>query len=183
MNPVMKSAARILVVAGLLAYGTAQAQVIDFGTDPDSVAVSRTFAGNGVDNTAFTAEGMFAITQSSSVASFAFSQWSVITEGLRSLTLTLLQDETVILQTSASSVVPPSGDVKAFTFQSFNEVLAAGSYTVMLDGTVRPGGGSFLWGIDANPAAPIPEPSEWLMIGAGLGLVGFAVRRQRKQVA
>ncbi len=182
MNTLMQSAVRGLVAAGLLAFGSAQAQMIDFGTDPDSVAVSRTFVGDGIGNTSFSAEGMFTITQSSAVASFAFSQWSVIAEGLRALTLTLLQDDTVILQTSASTVVPPSGDIKAFTFQSFNEVLAAGSYTVTLSGTVRPGGGSFLWGLDANPAAPIPEPSEWLMIGAGLGLVGFAARRQRKQV-
>ena len=32
----------------------------------------------------------------------------------------------------------------AITFQSFNEVLAAGSYKVVLAGTVRPGGGSLL---------------------------------------
>lgn len=183
MHTTINTAIKALAVAALFAFGTAQAELLDFGTDPDSVAFSRNFAGDVLGNTTFSDEGIFTITQSSAVGSFAFSQWPIITEGLRALTMTVSQGSTVLFATTASSVVPPANGVKAFTFQSFNEVLAAGSYKVVLAGTVRPGGGSYLWGIDANPAAPIPEPSEWLLIGAGLGVVGVVARRKSKPVA
>jgi hypothetical protein len=31
------------------------------------------------------------------------------------------------------------------------------------------------------PVTPVPEPSQWLMMLAGLGLVGFIIRRSSKR--
>lgn len=31
--------------------------------------------------------------------------------------------------------------------------------------------------VHVGPVTPVPEPSEWLMMAAGLGVVGFIVRR------
>ena len=32
-----------------------------------------------------------------------------------------------------------------------------------------------------SPVTPVPEPSQWAMMAAGLALVGFIVRRNRKK--
>ena len=85
----MQNINKSLAVVTLLAFGTAQAEVLDFGTDSDSVAFSRSFAADGLGNATFSDEGIFTITQSSAVASCAFSQWPIITEGLRTLTMTV----------------------------------------------------------------------------------------------
>jgi hypothetical protein len=33
----------------------------------------------------------------------------------------------------------------------------------------------------ASPVTPVPEPSQWAMMAAGLALVGYIVRRNRKK--
>jgi hypothetical protein len=33
----------------------------------------------------------------------------------------------------------------------------------------------------ANPVTPVPEPSEWALMAAGLALVGYIVRRSSKR--
>lgn len=35
--------------------------------------------------------------------------------------------------------------------------------------------------VQQNPVTPVPEPSEWAMMLAGLALVGFIVRRNSKR--
>ena len=32
-----------------------------------------------------------------------------------------------------------------------------------------------------GPVTPVPEPSEWMMLGAGLGIVAFMVRRRARR--
>jgi hypothetical protein len=36
------------------------------------------------------------------------------------------------------------------------------------------------YSLTVEPLSPAPEPGEWAMIGAGLGIAGFAARRRRK---
>ncbi|WP_171013957.1 FxDxF family PEP-CTERM protein [Chitinivorax sp. B] len=58
-------------------------------------------------------------------------------------------------------------------------VLEAGQYRLNVSGILSGlfGGG---YGLSLN-ANPVPEPSEYLMMLAGLGVIGFAVRRKRAQ--
>lgn len=59
-------------------------------------------------------------------------------------------------------------------------LLAAGSYYLRVSGDIAKLFGAYsieMTALNSTPA-PVPEPSEYLMLLAGLGVVGYAVRRK-----
>ena len=63
----------------------------------------------------------------------------------------------------------------AYGFQPLTGLLGAGNYILKVSGAVSGiAGGGYVAQI-----AAVPEPSEYLMMLAGLGIVGYAVRRKR----
>ena len=59
-------------------------------------------------------------------------------------------------------------------------LLAAGSYYLRVSGDIAKFFGAYsieMTALNSTPA-PVPEPSEYLMLLAGLGVVGYAVRRK-----
>ncbi|MFO1384820.1 MAG: FxDxF family PEP-CTERM protein [Chitinivorax sp.] len=60
-------------------------------------------------------------------------------------------------------------------------VLTAGSYYLRVSGDIAKRFGAYSIGMTAlnsGTTPPVPEPSEYLMLLAGLGVVGYAVRRK-----
>ena len=60
-------------------------------------------------------------------------------------------------------------------------VLSAGSYFLKVSGDIAGKFGGYniqLAALDTGNTAPVPEPSEYLMFLAGLGVIGYAVRRK-----
>ncbi len=56
--------------------------------------------------------------------------------------------------------------------------LAVGDYSFKFTGSAGPNGGGYMVGLSV---APVPEPSEWAMMLAGLGLVGAVAARRRRR--
>lgn len=57
--------------------------------------------------------------------------------------------------------------------------LTAGAHTITVNGSAV-GGGSYSGTLNV---APVPEPATWAMMIAGIGIVGFAMRRRADRVA
>ena len=57
--------------------------------------------------------------------------------------------------------------------------LAAGAHTITVIGSAV-GGGTYTGTLNV---APVPEPATWAMMIAGIGVVGFAMRRRADRVA
>ncbi|MCL2160391.1 MAG: FxDxF family PEP-CTERM protein [Betaproteobacteria bacterium] len=58
----------------------------------------------------------------------------------------------------------------------------AGQYTLVLYGHVYGNMGAYVLNVSASPMAAIPEPAEYAMLLAGLGVVGMAARRRKMKV-
>jgi hypothetical protein len=109
--------------------------------------------------------------------SSAFTFWY----GPSSITLPAVQFTGFTLGTDTTSSFWSSSP--ATPMSSFNSTysgpLAAGTtYYLGVSGSAGPAGG--LYGVGVL-AAPVPEPGEWAMMLAGLGLVGMIARRRSKR--
>lgn len=60
--------------------------------------------------------------------------------------------------------------------------ITAGNYFLRVDGVSR-GSGSYGGQVTFTPSAAVPEPAAWLMMVAGFGLLGAALRRRPRTVA
>jgi hypothetical protein len=58
-----------------------------------------------------------------------------------------------------------------------NPSIAAGTYRLLVEGSVLNGPASYTV---QSSVTPVPEPHEWAMMLAGLGLVGWVARRRKK---
>ena len=69
-----------------------------------------------------------------------------------------------------------SGDpVELWATAAAGVTLGAGTYTMTLMGTNSAAIGSYAGNL---ALAPVPEPGQWAMLLAGLGAMGFMVRRR-----
>lgn len=166
---------RALMLGTVFACGSAQAVIVNMGTDPVDQSVVNSFTAG---TPSFIDTVFFSLTEPSGLVTTAFSNWSVPTAGLRNLTLQLFQGNTLLATEGPSTVVVPGNGIPAFTLESLTETLAAGSYRLVLSGTVRPDGGFYAWTVSTSAIAPVPEPAGWAMLVAGLALVGAAAQRR-----
>lgn len=175
----MSRAVHGIALALGLCCGSAQAVVVNMGTDPVDQSIANNFAsGSG----SFSDVVLFSLSSARGLVSTAFSNWPVPTAGLRNLTLELFQGTALIASEGPSTVVAiPGSGIPAFTLESLSRPLAAGSYRLVLSGDVRPDGGFYSWSVSTTGAvAPVPEPEHWALMLAGLAAVGTAVRRQQR---
>ena len=84
---------KTLFAAAALASSSAYALVVDVGADPQGVSIVDTKGGSSFEDTV-----LFSLTAPSSLSSTAFSNWPVVTAGLRNLTLELFQGGKEILE-------------------------------------------------------------------------------------
>jgi hypothetical protein len=100
---------------------------------------------------------------------------------LGSFTLEALTFTNVILRNGLGQILSPSS--LSFGDHSFNlsaSNLAAGDYSLeVIGGAKTPNGGFYAMSLVAQP---VPEPGEWAMMLAGLGLVGAVARRRSRAV-
>jgi hypothetical protein len=62
---------------------------------------------------------------------------------------------------------------------AFSSILAAGDYHAVVSGLASgPSGG--VYGFAAGAVGAVPEPETWGMIGIGIGMIGFQLRRRNK---
>jgi hypothetical protein len=74
---------------------------------------------------------------------------------------------------------PVSGATPLITGLDLNaELLTPGDFSVRVSGVAGPAGGGFSFSTAANP-----EPAEWMLLLAGLVVVGFMARRKASLVA
>lgn len=59
---------------------------------------------------------------------------------------------------------------------TFSTLLGPGRYSFVLQGTVADAPAAYFGGFSA---VPVPEPAEWMMIIAGVAMMGFVVSRRR----
>ena len=171
MTKVLKS----LFLAGAIACGSAQAGVAaDFGTDPVGQFLMNSFEMEGSFNDQIT----FDVSNTRSLSTVALSQWTGgPTDGLRNLTIELFQGNNLLASAGPSVANVPGGGLPAFTLESLNQLLTAGSYRLELTGDIRPDGGNYVWTVNT---VAIPEPEQWALLIAGLALVAGAASRRRK---
>lgn len=83
---------------------------------------------------------------------------------------------TVTLQDSSFALIGSDATpADGFTFSG----LAAGNYALNVLGFATGTGGGFYAGGFVTETAPIPEPETYAMLLAGLGMIGFMIRRRR----
>ncbi len=66
-------------------------------------------------------------------------------------------------------------------FTLTNGMIQSGFNYIWFIGTTSGQGGDGYKGVGAVDLAPVPEPSTWAMLLAGLGMLGFMARRRAKQ--
>jgi len=97
------------------------------------------------------------------------------------------------IQGFAATLTGPDSYSQTWTYQSlapmariqllFNSVdLAAGNYSLAVSGIAGAGAAGSSYQVQLN-TAPVPEPHEWAMMLAGLGVVGWAARRRQATAA
>ncbi len=79
-----------------------------------------------------------------------------------------------------------TGEIEMYTYASAQDLYGSGfeAYadldpTLSIDPTFAAAHPEFSLTVETLPAAPVPEPGEWAMMIAGLGLVGGVARRRR----
>ncbi|MBP0596614.1 PEP-CTERM sorting domain-containing protein [Herbaspirillum sp. LeCh32-8] len=137
----------------------------------DSTSTFNARYGDGTTGLSFLENFNFSVDGSSSVSSAVVS---IALDGLSRLgidSFTLTGNGQTYTGTSLLN-----GDTQTFSLRTNG--LSAGLYTLSVAGTILgSGGGSFAGNISV---APVPEASTTAMMLGGLGLVGFAAYRRRR---
>ena len=79
--------------------------------------------------------------------------------------------------TGATVFNPTDADVES-GFLSADWTLLTGTYDLEITGTISANGGSYSGELDT---APVPEPTGWALMMAGLGAMGVLARRRKNQ--
>ena len=158
-----------LVAAAMACAGTAATAVPgSLGTlQNQTVAVSNSFsagAGDFVDVYTFTLTGLASTIFGDIDRANSGSLWKIVDFKLK------LKDD------NGGPVYKDNSPGNGFSFEN----LIAGTYTLRLTGTVNGSRGGSYTGF-VSEVSPVPEPSTYALVLAGLGVVGFVARRRRPQ--
>lgn len=132
----------------------------------------------GEQNNFFSDKFLFSLSGANDLSALATSLKASINSGLTLTGLKLGNAGGILLQ-GTLDVINFAPQEQAWVLQSGMTPLAAGNYFLQIDGYVAaPTGGSY----SGNLAiAAVPEPETYGMLLAGLGLVGFMLRRRKLQ--
>ncbi len=92
--------------------------------------------------------------------------------GLQDLSISIFEKKSSIEVYDSGSFGSASGSIWTDSFS-----LDAGKYFMIFTGSVASAAAAYA---GALSAAPVPEPAEWMMIVAGVAMMGFVVARRRQ---
>lgn len=92
--------------------------------------------------------------------------------GLEDLSVSVFEKKTSLQVFGSGSFGSASGSIWT---ESFN--LDAGKYFLIFTGNIASAAAGY---VGTLSAAPVPEPAEWMMIVAGVAMMGFVVARRRQ---
>jgi len=114
---------------------------------------------------------------------FSLKDTSLVSNSLNQLTLSLGPTNILNINGLVLDLYNASNQLQATVTGTGQETktLANGSYSVNILGTTTGlAGGNYTF---SAAAEPVPEPDGWMMLIAGLGLMGFMVRRRKSEQA
>jgi hypothetical protein len=111
------------------------------------------------------------------VVNFKIDELSLITLniasiGLEDLSVSIFQKKSSTGVYDSGSFGSASGSVWSDSFS-----LDAGKYFMIFTGSIASAAAGY---VGTLSAAPVPEPAEWMMIVAGVAMMGFVVARRRQ---
>jgi len=181
--------AAALALTGLTAFASNVSNTIDLIgasdigfsaglSDPSGTAVNHVLSGSFTDTFTFSYSGDAIVDvwldTSVSLSKLATQQIVFTSATLNGMALT----------------IDPSFTVggSRFSTASLYQVPASGSFTLIVNGFAGLLGSdgqvisaSYSGGLNAFPAAPVPEPETYALMLGGLGVVGFIARRRRQR--
>jgi hypothetical protein len=171
-----KTVVALSVVAGMaVSSGAVQANTYDLGTLTNGLTLGgamHTGAGSFSDVFTFTLTSLSNVDFSGFSKAFTMEMYSVGA----SIDLGAVSFKKFSLTTPAGTI---GSSTSGHSFSFGGESLAAGTYSLGISGKTTGFGG--IYGVGLNTAA-VPEPGEWAMMLAGLGLVGVVARRRNRAV-
>lgn len=157
----------LAAVAAILVSNAALAGDIHIGTDPTRFVTGTAVSGSFYDTYSFSLTGLSSAVASS--VSIELSSIFDISNGVLSLWSGSVSDGV------ADTLLSSTGFDTTSTSLSVSELIAGNYYWSVSGDASGSAGGSYLF---ASSTAPVPEPSSYAMMLAGLGMLGIAVSRR-----
>jgi len=190
MNFNMKHALAAVIMAG--AFGGAQAGTVtsltsadfpyDLGTDPTNTTAYNVFHTPGSFEDVF----KFTLSTASDTVSSAVSLYlpglmgGPATWNITGGTLTLFSDPGGDGLAGSNTQIATTGWGSTDGVLAVNNVAAGTYFWAVAGNATGVNGGAYLYAADT---APVPEPSTYVMMVIGLGLLGFMAKRQMGQMS
>lgn len=181
----MKTTLALKKIAALAAFTFASiganAAITDLGALPSDSKFAKSFSGQVSSNGNFTDQLTFSLSKASDLT---FVVGNFFVPSFFNLTLTsasLYANADTALFNADDLLLNPTSNVSSSAGSAYS-ALAAGTYYLQIAGNASGTyGGLYNGAINITTTSPVPEPETFVMMLAGLGLMGAVARRRNKK--